>query len=97
MGLGGALNFNRFQANSVTYTSKSYSGFSGAAQYGASEARGQDSIIALQGNYAQGPLAAGVTYTEGESQSLWQFGGSFDLGAAKLFAQYACQRLQHQG
>ena len=89
LGLGGALNFNRFQANSVTYTSKSYSGFSGAAQYGASEAHGQDSIIALQGNYAQGPLAAGVTYTEGEGQSLWQFGGSFDLGAAKLFAQYA--------
>ncbi|HEX5311806.1 porin [Aquabacterium sp.] len=89
MGLGGALNFNPFQANSVTYTSKSYSGFSGAAQYGASETRGQDSIIALQGNYAQGPLAAGVTYTEGEKQSLWQFGGSFDLGAAKLFAQYA--------
>ncbi len=89
MGLGGALNFNPFQANSVTYTSKSYSGFSGAAQYGASEASGTDSIIALQGNYAQGPLAAGVTYTEGEKQSLWQFGGSFDLGAAKLFAQYA--------
>lgn len=89
MGLGGALNFNPFQANSVTYTSKSYSGFSGAAQYGASETRGQDSIIALQGKYAQGPVAAGVTYTEGEKQSLWQFGGSFDLGAAKLFAQYA--------
>lgn len=89
LGLAGATNFDIFQKNTVTYTSQNYSGFSGAAQYGASETHGTDSIFALQGNYAQGPVAAGVTYTEGEKQSLWQFGGSFDFGAAKLFAQYA--------
>lgn len=89
LGLSGATNFSAFQKNSVTFTSQNYSGFSGAAQYGASEVHGTDSTYALQGNYAQGPVAAGVTYTEGEKQSLWQFGGSYDFGVAKLFAQYA--------
>ncbi|MDE2593968.1 MAG: porin, partial [Burkholderiales bacterium] len=89
LGLSGATNIDKFQKNTVTYTSQTYSGFSGAAQYGASEVHGTDSTYALQGNYAQGPVAAGVTYTEGSKKALWQFGGSYDFGVAKLFAQYA--------
>lgn len=73
--------------NALTFTSQTYSGFSGALQYGARETNGTRDTYALQGNYATGPLAAGVTYTDKDGGSLWQLGGSYDFGVAKAFAQ----------
>lgn len=73
--------------NALTFTSQTYSGFSGALQYGARETNGTRDTYALQGNYATGPLAAGVTYTDTYGASLWQLGGSYDFGVVKAFAQ----------
>ena len=79
--------FGAVQANSLTFSSQTYSGFSGALQYGARETNGVRDTYALQGNYATGPLAAGVTVTDTDGASLWQLGGSYDFGVAKAFAQ----------
>lgn len=79
--------FGAVQANALTLSSQTYSGFSGALQYGAREANGTRDTYALQGNYATGPLAAGVTVTDTDGASLWQLGGSYDFGVAKAFAQ----------
>lgn len=84
----GTLNVGAFQKNSITFTSQNYSGVTAAAQYGAAEGVGK-SIYAAQVNYAQGPLAAGLTYTDIGADQLLQIGGSYDLGAAKVFAQFA--------
>lgn len=82
------LNVGIYQKNSLTFTSANYSGITAAAQYGASEGAG-DGIYAAQVNFAQGPVAAGLTYTDIGNDSLLQIGGSYDMGAAKLFAQFA--------
>lgn len=79
--------FGSIQANALTFSSQTYSGFSGALQYGARETNGTRDTYALQGNYATGPLAAGVTLTDKDGASLWQLGGSYDFGVAKAFAQ----------
>ena len=85
----GDAGFAAVQANTLTVTSANYSGFSAAAQYGASEAHGQDSKYAVAANYAVGPVAAGFTYTNDDQndRTLWQLGGSYDFGVAKAFAQ----------
>ncbi len=88
LGLAGVSNFGAFQANTLTYETASHSGFDAVVQYGASELAGQDGIYALQGNYARGRMAVGVTYTEGAGQSLWQWGGRYQLGPSRWFAQY---------
>lgn len=88
LGLTGATNFGAFQVNTVTYATPNHGGLEGVVQYGASEQPGQDAIYALQGNYARGRGAVGVTYTEGDGQSLWQWGGSCQIGPSRWFAQY---------
>lgn len=83
------------KANSITYTSPNLSGFTIAAQYGASEADGVDGDFGLALNYAAGPLAVGFNYAD-EVDSLvtrWQLGGSYDFGAAKLFGQYGQNKI----
>ena len=82
-----AAGFGATQINSLTYVSQNYSGFSGAAQFGASEVRGTDNTVALQGNYGAGPVAVGLTYTDAQGRSLWQLSGSYDYGSFKGFAQ----------
>jgi predicted porin len=102
--------------NSVTYMSPDLSGFTVAAQYGASEKKGVSSAKGIALNYAAGPLAVGFNYSTEETDlasglggflgalpedlvaglvppagadlDRWQLGVSYDLGAAKLFAQY---------
>lgn len=85
----GAAGFDWHQTNTLTYTSQTYAGFSGAAQYGTSETHGVDNQYAVQANYAVGPLAAGLTYTNNDSTNdkLTQLGGSYDFGVVKGFAQ----------
>ena len=53
--------------NAVTYMSPDLSGFSVAAQYGASEQRGVSSSKAVSLNYAAGPLSAGFNYSTQET------------------------------
>ncbi|MGE5450394.1 MAG: porin [Acidobacteriota bacterium] len=81
--------FGAVQANTLTLSSANYSGFSAAAQYGASEVHGADSKYAAALNYAVGPVAAGFTYTNDDNadRTLWQLGGSYDFGSFKAFAQ----------
>lgn len=89
-------NFGVVQANSLTYTSQTYSGFSGAAQFGTgTEAPSTDKIYALQGNYASGPLAAGLTVTNNDlaDQTLVQLGASYDYGSVKAFGQIGRAKL----
>ena len=105
--------------NSVTYMSPDLSGFTVAAQYGASEEKGVSSAKGIALNYAAGPLAVGFNYSTEETTlgegvggflgalpselgglilgpdaaldadlDRWQLGASYDLGVAKLFAQY---------
>lgn len=107
--------------NSVTYMSPDMSGFSLAAQYGASEQKGVSSAKGFSVNYAAGPLAAGFTYSRENSDvgsvalpedvidlidsvlgsdvkiNRWQLGASYDLGAAKVFAQYAQNKFKADG
>lgn len=89
-------NFGVVQANSLTYTSQTYSGFAGAAQFGTgTEAPSTDKIYALQGTYASGPLAAGLTVTNNDlaDQNLVQLGGSYDFGSVKAFGQIGRAKL----
>ncbi len=81
--------------NSVTYTSPNLSGFTAAVQVGLSENDGagtDDDAFGAQLNYAAGPLAIGFTYEDAEESiftgtTRWQFGASYDFGAAKLYGQ----------
>lgn len=95
LGAHGA-DFGLYQANSLTYTSPVFSGFSGAAQYSTSpEEKSKDKLYALAGNYIAGPLAAGVTITNDDNndQTLVQVGGSYDYGSAKGFVQVGQAKL----
>lgn len=89
-------NFGAVQTNSLTYTSQTYSGFAGAAQFGTgTEVASTDKIYALQGTYASGPLAAGLTVTNNDlaDQNLVQLGGSYDFGSVKAFGQIGRAKL----
>lgn len=89
-------NFGAVQTNSLTYTSQTYSGFAGAAQFGTgTEAPSTDKIYALQGTYTSGPLAAGLTVTNNDlaDQNLVQLGGSYDFGSVKAFGQIGRAKL----
>jgi predicted porin len=90
-------NFGAVQTNSLTYTSQTYSGFAGAAQFGTGteETSSTDKIYALQGTYASGPLAAGLTVTNNDlaDQNLVQLGGSYDFGSVKAFGQIGRAKL----
>jgi len=108
--------------NSVTYMSPDLSGFTVAAQYGASEAKGVSSAKAIALNYTAGPMAVGFNYSSEDITSgainlpeivtafivdelgdadvdvdRWQLGASYDLGAAKLFAQYGQNKVKAEG
>lgn len=87
--------------NSITYTSPNLSGFTIAVQARLSENDDIDNGYAVALNYAAGPLALNATYedapitatsialgTESADNKSWLLNASYDLGAAKLFAQY---------
>jgi predicted porin len=86
--------------NSITYTSPNLSGFTVAVQARMSENEDIDDGYAVALNYAAGPLALNATYedapisatnglvTESVDTKSWLLNASYDLGAAKLFAQY---------
>lgn len=90
--------------NSVTYESPVMSGFSGALQYSPKETKlaGYKDSYTVSGNYANGPLAASLTYVKGGitpittgtfrgyagDEKVWALGVSYDFGVAKAFGQY---------
>jgi predicted porin len=85
------------QDNTVMYTTPTMGGFSVAAMW----APGEDKIIGgasagrvygVMANYANGPIAAGLGFQSnkaagGRTRTDTNFGASYDLGAAKLYAQ----------
>lgn len=90
--------FGAVQNNALTATSQTYSGFSAAAQFSTgtgTEAPSTDKIYALQGSYASGPLAAGLTVTNNDlaDQNLVQLGASYDYGSVKAFGQIGRAKL----
>lgn len=86
-------------ANGVRYTSPSISGFTAAASYALGENKtatlSASSVTAVNVQYANGPITAGVAYqTEepqgnGKSVDYTLVNGSYNFGPAKLLASYA--------
>ncbi|WP_374592671.1 porin [Aquabacterium sp.] len=86
---------NQAWANSLTYyTPGDLGGFNGALQYSFKETATGSGSVGLSGGYAAGPLAVAAVYQQVKTgyatghQNTWQLDGSYDLGVAKLFAQY---------
>lgn len=81
-------------ANSVTYSTPNWSGFTGAVQVRASEINDVDPSLALALGYVAGPLALNFTYqnvtlnTAGNDIKTWLGNASYDFGVVKLFGQY---------
>ena len=83
--------------NSIKYQSNNYGGFSGALVYGFGENKTAttDATRNVSGNlkYANGPIMATIAYIEDEFSTSFKLkntliGGSYDLGVAKLFANF---------
>lgn len=90
------------RSNSITYTSPSFSGVQVKAQLGTNEAEGaaaangvwnKDRGLGLTVAYANGPLVVGAGLDRTETNNVkglqaFAVGGSYDLGAAKVFADF---------
>jgi predicted porin len=93
-----STDFNANPANGVRYTSPNFGGFSGAVSYALGEKKtatlSDSSIMALNVQYANGPLAAVLGYQTEEPQGsaasvdYTRLGASYDLGVAKILASY---------
>ncbi len=80
-------------ANTVRYSTPTFGGFSAAASYSLDEVRNTDtSISSVSGQYAGGPIMAGVGYQVeelgGTNRKYTRVSGSYDLGAAVVKALY---------
>lgn len=81
-------------SDSVLYTTPNYSGFTASAFVAAGEGSGGRNVAA-SGTYVNGPLAGALVYQKVQKDaavddtSVWMANGSYDLGAVKLFGQYA--------
>ena len=86
------------QNNSVIYATPNMGGFTGSAMWapGENKAAGVSAgrVYGLMGQYANGPVGAGIMWqsnkANGATASVTNYllGGSYDLGAAKLYGQY---------
>lgn len=99
---GAGVGFDTGWVNSVTYESPEVQGFKGALQYAAKEATGgaNKNSYTASGSYNMGPFSATLTYVKGGAttapsataytadEKVIDLGASYDLGAAKLFAQF---------
>jgi predicted porin len=95
-----AVGYDTGWVNSVTYESPNFSGLQGFAQFAPKEstASGTGNNYTVAGQYAAGPFSAALTYQKtgvGAPAGAWAsaektlgLGASYDLGAAKVFAQY---------
>lgn len=89
--------FATTDANTVKYISPSFSGFSGSASYGFGENKtattDATNNYALAGQYANGPVAAGIGYAVkdlgavGEDKAV-RLNGSYNFGVATAKASY---------
>jgi predicted porin len=81
-------------SDSVLYTTPNYGGFTASAFVAAGEGSGGRNVAA-SGTYVNGPLAGALVYQKVQKDaavddtSVWMANGSYDLGAVKLFGQYA--------
>lgn len=86
-------------SNGISYVSPNLSGLTLSAQYSAKEAASAADgtrAYAASANYTAGPLAFSVVYSDIKSidtavtdkDRAWLLGASYDLGMAKLYAQY---------
>ncbi len=90
-------------SNQITYTTPSFGGLSANIHYQFGEQAGKASANNVGANllYFAGPLALtafyetadmlgnpNATYTVGKKNTNWMLGGSYDFGAAKLYATY---------
>jgi predicted porin len=90
-------------SNAITYSSPNLAGFTGSVSYQAGEdsTLAERNSYALSANYANGPFAIGgawqtvrsaeapkINLSKGQRQNFGLIGSSYDLGVAKLFAQY---------
>jgi len=79
--------------NSILYTTPSLGGFNGSVMYAFGEVPGDSSanrLISTSVGYSNGPLAAGVAYTERRAADSTatkdgSLGASYDFGMAKLY------------
>jgi len=103
---GAGAGFDTGWINSVTYESPVMSGFSAVVQYAAKETKAVDTkdSYAVSGTYANGPLAATLTYVKGgftpagsskvtpvsynSNDKILNLGTSYDFGVVKAFGQY---------
>ncbi len=90
-----AVGQNKAWTNSLSYyTPGDLGGFNGALQYAFKEGADGSGSVGGSVGYAAGPLAAAVVFQQVKTgyatgrQNTWQLNGSYDLGVAKLFAQY---------
>lgn len=105
--VGGPLTGGTAWTNSVVYDTPSFAGFTGSAAYAASEGQG-GANRALRLAYAKGPLATSLawqsvnrnplTFADGTSPNntrAWQWAGSYDFTAVKVFAHLG--RIDNKG
>ncbi|QDZ30292.1 porin [Noviherbaspirillum sp. UKPF54] len=88
--------------NAITYTSPNMSGLSATALYGFGEQAGDTSKnrnYALSANYANGPVAAVLAYSNTNdnaaspnSAKVWLIGGTYDLGVVKAHLAYESEK-----
>ncbi|MBT3066522.1 porin [Rhodoferax sp. U11-2br] len=92
-------NYNSNPANTIYYATPSFGGFAGAVSYSLGENKGTPagtdatSITAFNVTYGAGPLALQLGYQveDGKTandQKFTRLGGTYDLGVAKLYANY---------
>ncbi|TAK83596.1 MAG: porin [Aquabacterium sp.] len=99
---GYGTGFDTGWVNSITYETPNLSGFTGVAQYAFKETTLNDAKngFTLAGFYNAGPLSLSAVYVQGalsnspvgswlQDDKVFAFGGSYDFGAAKLFATYS--------
>jgi len=86
------------QNNSVLYSTPSMGGLSGAVMWAPGEDKAvgvkASNMYGLSAGYANGPIGLGAAWQSNKTNSFkavtnYVLGGSYDFGAAKLYAQYA--------
>ncbi|MFN4265193.1 MAG: porin [Aquabacterium sp.] len=99
-GANTGVGFDTGWVNSITYESPAVQGFSAALQFAPKESgtAGTDNSYTASGSYNMGPFSAALTYVKAgdtntntaytADEKVINLGASYDLGAAKLFAQY---------
>ena len=97
-GTGGSGDCVGRQNNAVIYTTPAMSGFSGSVMWAPGENRtpvfSSGSMYGLMASYGNGPFSVGGAWQSNKAgggapaTTNWLLGGSYDLTAVKLFAQF---------